>query len=148
MLLSTLFSTPWICVLPIKWGTNTKQQVKLLLLRWGETMYLWNWASNRPFVHPSDDLWVSMEQQWNDIDRGKLKDSEKNLSQCHSVHHKSHMDWLGCEPGPLQWEAWAMTRPGKIVVLCILLLAFLGSSREEKQFWTAWYQALLNLICS
>jgi hypothetical protein len=33
--------------------------------------------------------------RWNDIDRGKLKDSEKNLSQFHFVHHKSH--WI--DPG-------------------------------------------------
>jgi hypothetical protein len=26
------------------------------------------------------------------IDRGKPKNSEKKLSQCHFVHHKSHMD--------------------------------------------------------
>jgi hypothetical protein len=26
------------------------------------------------------------------IDREKPKNSEKNLSQCHLVHHKSHMD--------------------------------------------------------
>jgi hypothetical protein len=30
------------------------------------------------------------------------------VSQCHSVHQKSHMDWPGIEPGP---PAWAMVRP-------------------------------------
>jgi hypothetical protein len=32
-----------------------------------------------------------MEHWWNEIDREKLKYSGKNLSQCHFVHHKSHM---------------------------------------------------------
>jgi hypothetical protein len=32
------------------------------------------------------------ESQWNDIDRGKPKNSEKYLLQSHVVHHKSHMD--------------------------------------------------------
>jgi hypothetical protein len=45
-------------------------------------------------------------------DGGKPKNSEKNLSQCHSVHHKSYMDWLGREPGSPRWEAgdWTMSR--------------------------------------
>jgi hypothetical protein len=34
-----------------------------------------------------------MEHRWNEIDRGKPKYlGGKILSQCHSVHHKSHMD--------------------------------------------------------
>jgi hypothetical protein len=32
------------------------------------------------------------EREWNDIDWKKPKNSEKNLSQCHFVHHKSHKD--------------------------------------------------------
>jgi hypothetical protein len=32
------------------------------------------------------------EQQWNDINRENPKNLEKNLSQYHFVHHKSHME--------------------------------------------------------
>ena len=41
---------------------------------------------------------MGMQHWWNDTDRGKLKYWERNLSQCHFVQHKSHMDWLGIEP--------------------------------------------------
>lgn len=34
-----------------------------------------------------------MQHWWNDTNREKLKYSQKNLSQCHFVHHKSHRDW-------------------------------------------------------
>jgi hypothetical protein len=32
------------------------------------------------------------QKWWNDTDRVKPKNSEKNLYQCHFVHHVSHMD--------------------------------------------------------
>jgi hypothetical protein len=38
------------------------------------------------------------------IDRGNPKKSEKDLSHCYFVHHKSHMDWPGSEPGSPRWE--------------------------------------------
>jgi hypothetical protein len=34
----------------------------------------------------------SVELWWYDIDRGKLKNSKKNLSLYVFVHHKSHME--------------------------------------------------------
>jgi hypothetical protein len=40
----------------------------------------------------------STEQWCKDTDRGKQKYT--NQSQCHFVHHKSHMDELVTNPGP------------------------------------------------
>jgi hypothetical protein len=54
---------------------------------------------------------MNMEYWWNDNDRGKLKYSKKNLSHCHSVHHKSHMDWPRIKAGPSQWQAGSTANP-------------------------------------
>jgi len=35
---------------------------------------------------------ICVEKWWNNTDRGKQKYSEKNLSQCHFVHHEFHLD--------------------------------------------------------
>jgi hypothetical protein len=35
----------------------------------------------------------------------EIKVFEENLTQYHSVHHKSHKTWPGLEPGPPLWEA-------------------------------------------
>ena len=45
---------------------------------------------------------MSVEQWWNNPDRGKPKYFEKRLSQC---HRKSQMDWLGFELEPSLGEA-------------------------------------------
>jgi hypothetical protein len=49
----------WICI----------HEVLLLMLRWCETMSQWKWAANGLIVHPPDDIWVNIQQWWNDIDR-------------------------------------------------------------------------------
>jgi len=44
---------------------------------------------------------VSTGDWWNDTDtEDRNTYSEKNLSQCHAVRHKSHMDWSAIESEP------------------------------------------------
>jgi hypothetical protein len=40
-----------------------------------------------------------MEHWWNNNGRENLNYSEKNLSQTHSVLHKSHINWSDFETG-------------------------------------------------
>jgi hypothetical protein len=59
-------------------------------------------AALRLLVQPCDEderkmisfflFFPIMEHRWNEIDRGNPKYSGKNLSQCHFVYQKSHMD--------------------------------------------------------
>jgi hypothetical protein len=46
---------------------------------------------------------MSLEQSVECV-AGETEVLGENLSQCHFVHHKSHMTLLGFEPGPRGWK--------------------------------------------
>jgi hypothetical protein len=81
----------------------------------------------RPLTGPLSSTHVIHEWIWSsggcDVDRGKPKDSEKNLSQCHSVHHKSHMDCPGREPENGKKRKCLSLRDNSRVVtkLCVII---------------------------
>jgi hypothetical protein len=66
----------------------------LYWFRWGETR-LWTAATALPVD-------MSFESDgWMILARENRRTREKNLSQCHFVHHKSRVE----RPGPQRWEA-------------------------------------------
>jgi hypothetical protein len=69
----------------------------------GVSLCLWTATTNGPIVHSPDNIYEHGDPWWNYTDRRKVKIWQKNLSQCHFVHHKSHKDW----PGPRRLTAWA-----------------------------------------
>jgi hypothetical protein len=88
----------------LKEGTGQIINIVVVVHVDGVRPCLWTVATSGLTVHPPGDIWVwraTVEWYW----QGKWKNLEKNLSQCHFFHRKSHMDWPGCKPGPLQWEA-------------------------------------------
>jgi hypothetical protein len=67
-------------------------------------MFLNNTVSWYVYVASVADMCVCMEYYWIDMDQETLKCLERNLSQCHFVHQKSHMDWPVIEPCPPQYD--------------------------------------------
>jgi hypothetical protein len=65
--------------------------IKILFMSMG-----WNYVSElRPptgLLFILNMIYGHEETRWNDIDRGKPKNSEETLSQCYFIHHKSHME--------------------------------------------------------
>jgi hypothetical protein len=45
---------------------------------------------------------IECEVLWNNANRKKLKYLENDLTQCHFVHHKYHIDCRGFESRPLE----------------------------------------------
>jgi len=45
------------------------------------------------------DGWICTEQWWNDTDRSWKKYLDRNLCQCHYVHHEFYVDRHGKKPG-------------------------------------------------
>ena len=68
-----------------------------------EAFYLQLWQLLTSYAVGS--IWTNMEHLWNNIDRGKHKNVEKNLSHCCFAHYKFHRKWPGIEPGSQLWEA-------------------------------------------
>jgi hypothetical protein len=60
--------------------------------------------------------WKCVCRDWQTGDRGKPEHSEKDLSQCHFVHHKPQTNCLGIELGFVRWATgnkvpnWGMAK--------------------------------------
>jgi len=70
----------------------------------------------------------------NDADTGGPTYSEKNLSQCNLVYHKSYKDWRCIETGPspwfaLDWPHWIVAWP-ELVNLCGVLSKIVAFSKS------------------
>jgi hypothetical protein len=60
---------------------------------------VWLCCLVRAVAHLVWRWYISVEQRWHGNQQGKQNNSEKNLLQCHVVHHESHLKSPGLEPG-------------------------------------------------
>jgi len=63
-----------------------------MLLDFWNSIAFWKVSRLSPFVLLARTTFKCIEHWWNDNDMATPKYWEKNLSQCHLAHHKSHMD--------------------------------------------------------
>jgi hypothetical protein len=80
--------TPQYGILRFNCCSYTVGQREPMSMRWD---CLWTAAISGPTVHPPDEIWVrrsAVEWYWQE----KPTNSEKNLTQCRFVYHKSHSD--------------------------------------------------------
>jgi hypothetical protein len=54
---------------------------------------------------------MSTEHLWNDTNRRKPTNWEKNIPQCQVCDHIHYMDWPREEPGPRLWTWWLTSLP-------------------------------------
>jgi hypothetical protein len=71
--------------------------LSLLLMSTGETLFKLRPSTGLLFI--PQIIYACGEPRWIDTDRAEPKNADRNLSQCHFVHHMSHMDWPEREPG-------------------------------------------------
>jgi hypothetical protein len=118
---------------------------------------LWTAASNGPIVLPPDDIWVwRTTMEWY-IDRGKPKNSERNLSQCHFVRHKSLYGLTQARTrasavGGRRLTVWAMARPSQVLTphgpICRYhpyLKAGISSNNLKMRFLPCWQNLAVSL---
>jgi hypothetical protein len=79
-----------------------------------------------PIGHLCTDEWT-----WDSggmvIDRRKLKYSEKNISQCHFIHHTSHTDYPRIEPRSVPWETSKTNHLSSDVILVLFTAAVVSN---------------------